>query len=84
MNPTTVDPMPPRQCRTSRVARLVVESVLLALAVAGLLLFVGAPMLSGPSPWTLERPPPAPIPATPPGAPAAPTDAGPRAERAQP
>ncbi|MFO1282450.1 MAG: hypothetical protein U1F51_08265 [Burkholderiales bacterium] len=76
--------MPPRQRRTSRVARLVVDMVLLVLAVAGLLLFVGAPMLSGPSPWTLERPPPVPIPAAPPGAPAAPADAGPRADRPRP
>ena len=55
MNPTSIDAMPPPLRRTSRLARRIVDAVLIVLAVAGLAMFVGAPMVAGPHPWPLEK-----------------------------
>ena len=55
VNPTSTDAMPPPSRRTARLVRRITDAVLLALAVAGLLMFVGAPMFSGPQPWLVER-----------------------------
>ena len=55
MNPTSIDAMPPTPRRTARLARRIVDAVLIALAVAGLVMFVGAPMFAGPHPWPLEK-----------------------------
>ena len=55
MTPTSIDAMPPPLRRTSRLARRIVDAVLIVLAVAGLAMFVGAPMVAGPHPWPLEK-----------------------------
>ena len=55
VNPTSIDAMPPLLRRTAPLARRIVDAVLLALAVAGLVMFVGAPMVSGPHPWPAEK-----------------------------
>ncbi len=55
MTPTSIDAMPPPLRRTSRLARRIVDAVLILLAVAGLAMFVGAPMFAGPHPWPLEK-----------------------------
>lgn len=55
MTPTSIDAMPLPLRRTSRLARRIVDAVLIVLAVAGLAMFVGAPMVAGPHPWPLEK-----------------------------
>lgn len=55
MTPTSIDAMPPPPHRTARLVRRIVDAVLIVLAVAGLVMFVGAPMFAGPHPWPLEK-----------------------------